>query len=179
MKIVPRKIPAAKPARPTTALRSPPARRRTMRSGQPKKASAPIMTKAPSTNRRAGEEPALAFHSFVAMAIRKLPRTRPMISGRTYCTLAAECRPTAPAISRSKQAMQKPMLAGLPSAVSTSAAMPMTTPVRMTNRFSFFMFSFLRYCRIDFDCFRYSGTRISKTQQIRAFQPVFVICYQE
>ena len=163
MKIVPRKIPAAKPARPTTAFRSPPARRSTMRSGQPRKASAPIMTNAPSTKRSAGDEPALAFHSLEASAIRKLPSTRPMISGRTYWTLAAECRPTAPAMSRSKHAMQKPMLAGLPSAVSTSAAMPMTTPVRMTNRFSFFMFSFLRYSRTKFAEVRYSGTRISKT----------------
>ena len=67
----------------------------------------------------------------------KAPSTRPMISGRTYCTLAALCRPTAPAISRSKQAMQKPMLAGFPSLVSTRAATPTRTPAMMTSQFSF------------------------------------------
>ena len=61
MKIVPRKIPAAKPARPTTAFRSPPARRSTMRSGQPRKASAPIMTNAPSTKRSAGRRTGSGF----------------------------------------------------------------------------------------------------------------------
>ena len=38
----------------------------------------------------------------------------PMISGRIYCTMAARCRPSPPAMSRSKQATQMPMLAGLP-----------------------------------------------------------------
>ncbi|MBR5217592.1 MAG: chloride channel protein, partial [Oscillospiraceae bacterium] len=47
----------------------------------------------------------------------------PTISGRMYCTLAALCSPSAPAMSRSKQAMQKPILAGLPSFCSSSAAM--------------------------------------------------------
>ena len=39
------------------ALASPPARRSTMRSGQPRKASAPIMTNAPRTKRSAGAVP--------------------------------------------------------------------------------------------------------------------------
>ena len=60
-----------------------------LRSGQPRKASAPIMTKPPSTNRTAGAEPALARNSLVARDIANAPSTRPMISGRTYCTLAA------------------------------------------------------------------------------------------
>ncbi len=37
-----------------------------------------------------------------------------MISGRMYCTTAARCSPTPPAMSRRKQAMQKPMFSGLP-----------------------------------------------------------------
>ena len=36
----------------------------------------------------------------------KEPRTRPMISGRTYCTTAAEWSFRPPAVSRRKQAMQ-------------------------------------------------------------------------
>ncbi len=67
------------------------------------------------------------------------PRSRPMISGRRYCTLAALCSPRAPAMSRSKHAMQKPIFAGLPSAVSTNAARPVTIPARMTISFSFFI----------------------------------------
>ena len=70
-----------------------------------------------------------------------------MISGRTYCTFAALCSPTAPAISRSKQAIQKPMLPGFPSAVSASAASPTATPGGKDKPVLFFhvVFSFLRY----------------------------------
>ena len=62
-------------------------------------------------------------------------------------TFAALCSPTAPAISRSKQAMQKPMLPGFPSAVSASAASPTATPAARTSRFSFFMW-FSPFCVI-------------------------------
>ena len=58
---MPSRIPPVKPIRPTSALRSPPPRRSTMRSGQPRNASAPMTTNAPSTKRIAGEEPARAF----------------------------------------------------------------------------------------------------------------------
>ena len=110
-----------------------------MRSGQPRKTSAPIITNAPSTKRVAGEEPARGRNSRPMSDIANAPSTRPMISGRTYCTFAALCSPTAPAISRSKQAIQKPMLPGFPSAVSASAASPTATPAARTSRFSFFM----------------------------------------
>ena len=136
---MPMKMPRVKPTRPTTAFRSPPPIRRTIRRGQPRKASAPIMTKAPSTKRVAGEEPALARNSFVATDMMNAPNTRPMISGRTYCTLAAPCIPTAPVMSRRKQAMQKPMLAGLPRWVSTTAARPTTAPAMTTIQLTFFM----------------------------------------
>ena len=53
-------------------------------------------------------------YMMVTITSRKLPSTKPMISGRTYWTLAAECRPRAPEISRRKQAMQNPMLEGFP-----------------------------------------------------------------
>ena len=136
---MPMKMPRVKPTRPTTAFRSPPPIRRTIRRGQPRKASAPIMTKAPSTKRVAGEEPALARNSLVATDMTNAPSTRPMISGRTYCTLAAPCIPTAPVMSRRKQAMQKPMLAGLPRWVSTTAARPTTAPAMTTIQLTFFM----------------------------------------
>ena len=97
------------------------------------------MTKAPSTKRVAGEEPALARNSLVATDMTKAPSTRPMISGRTYCTLAAPCIPTAPVMSRRKQAMQNPMLAGLPRWVSTTAARPTTAPAMTTIQLTFFM----------------------------------------
>ena len=136
---MPMKMPRVKPTRPTTAFRSPPPIRRTIRRGQPRKASAPIMTKAPSTKRVAGEEPALARNSLVATDMMNAPSTRPMISGRTYCTLAAPCIPTAPVMSRRKQAMQNPMLAGLPRWVSTTAARPTTAPAMTTTQLTFFM----------------------------------------
>ena len=136
---MPMKMPRVKPTRPTTAFRSPPPIRRTIRRGQPRKASAPIMTKAPSTKRVAGEEPALARNSLVATDMTNAPNTRPMISGRTYCTLAALCIPTAPEMSRRKQAIQNPMLAGLPRWVSTTAARPTTAPAMTTTQLTFFM----------------------------------------
>ena len=73
----------------------------------------------------------------------------PMISGRMYCTLAALCSPKAPAMSRSKQAMQKPMFFGFPAAVRIRAATPTTTPVSRisqlsrSQRFSFILTSLL------------------------------------
>ena len=77
----------------------------------------------------AGEDPALARNSFAARAAAMAPSTMPMISGRTYWTAAALCSPAAPAMSRRKQAMQKPMFFGFPAAVRTRAAMPTAAPV--------------------------------------------------
>lgn len=108
----------AKPTSPTMALRSPPAIRRTMRSGQPRKTSAVIMTNAPSTKRVIGEEPPRGRNSFFTAETMSAPSTRPMISGRMYWTTAAWCIPTAPAVSRMKQAMQKPMFLGFPNQTS-------------------------------------------------------------
>ena len=119
------------------ALRSPPAIRRTMRSGQPRKTSAVIMTNAPSTKRVIGEEPPRGRNSFFTAETMSAPSTRPMISGRMYWTTAAWCIPTAPAVSRMKQAMQKPMFLGFPSQTSAAAMTPMATPARMMLRFSF------------------------------------------
>ena len=118
-----------KPIRAATAVRSPPPRRMTIRRGQPRNARAPIITKAPIRKRQAGEDPALARNSFAARAAAMAPSTMPMISGRTYWTAAALCSPAAPAMSRRKQAMQKPMFLGFPAAVRTRAAMPTAAPV--------------------------------------------------
>ena len=138
-KNTPQSMPQAKPTSATSAFRSPPPRRIIMRSGQPRNASAPIITNAPSTKRVAGDEPALARNSRVATDMMNAPSTRPMISGRTYCTFAALCSPQAPAMSRRKQAMQKPMFAGLPSSVSTIAARPTAAPVITTIQLTFFI----------------------------------------
>ena len=146
---MPSRIPPVKPIRPTSALRSPPPSRSTMRSGQPRNASAPMTTNAPSTKRIAGEEPARALNSLLATLMMNAPSTRPMISGRTYCTFAALCRPTAPEISRRKHAMQKPMFVGLPSAVKMSAARPTAAPAIMTPRCTFFIFSNSPFLIVD------------------------------
>ena len=138
---MPMRMPIKKPMRPTSAFKSPPPRRSTIRSGQPRKASAPMTTNPPMTKRSAGDEPARALNSLPATLMRNAPSTRPMISGRTYCTLAALCRPQAPAVSRRKQAMQKPILAGLPIAVRMRAARPTATPARTTPQWIFFIFS--------------------------------------
>ena len=69
------------------------------------------------------------------------PSTRPMISGRMYCTTPAWCIPRLPAVSRRKQAMQKPMFLGLPKCTSTTAITPMMSPVRIIHIvFLFFTF---------------------------------------
>ena len=132
------RMPTTKPTRATTAFRSPPAIRRAMRRGQPRKIRAPTITPKPRTKRVRGEEPPRGAKSFLMRAIRKAPHTRPMISGRTYCTMAAPCIPTPPAMSRMKQAMQKPMFLGLPSITSTTAITP-TRPPPMSR----FLFSFM------------------------------------
>ncbi len=64
-----------------------------------------------------------------------------MISGRMYWTMPvptsaskpARWRFSAPAMSRRKQAMQKPMLSGLPRYVSSTAAAPAASPVPMSR----------------------------------------------
>ena len=92
------------------------------------------MTQKPSTNRVMGEEPPRTLNSLPARAMIMAPSTRPMISGRMYCTMAARCIPTPPAMSRRKQAIQKPIFTGLPRATSTTEAMPTTSPARITGR---------------------------------------------
>ena len=131
-------MPQTKPARPSSALRSPPARRRIMRNGQPRNIRQPTITNMPSTKRVTGALPPRAENSFLQSAIRKLPSTRPMISGRMYCTAAAECRPSPPAVSRRKHAMQKPMFFGLPNSTSSEAITPITRPARIMFLFSCF-----------------------------------------
>ena len=101
------------------------------------------MTIPPSKKRRAGAEPALALNSPPAKAMMVAPSTRPMISGRMYWTFAALWSPNAPEMSRRKQAIQKPMLPGLPSMVSTRAARPTTAPVQITSQLIFFIRSSL------------------------------------
>lgn len=125
-----------KPTSPATAVRSPPPSRMTIRRGQPRNTRAPIITNIPSTNRQAGEAPAFARNSLAARAAAAAPTTMPMISGRMYCTLAALWSPRAPAMSRRKQAMQKPMFLGLPEAVRIRAAMPTATPAAKINPYS-------------------------------------------
>ena len=97
------------------------------------------MTKKPSTKRVMGALPPLEANSLLRRAMQKLPRMMPMISGRIYWTGAALCRPSAPAVSRIKQAMQKPMLTGFPRSTSTEAITPMTAPAAMMVVFSLFI----------------------------------------
>ena len=145
----PAPIPAAKPKSPATAVTSPPPRRITMRSGQPRKASAPTITIIPSTKRSAGAEPARARNSRPASAVSMAPSTSPTISGRRYCTFSALCRPSPPAMSRRKHAIQKPMLAGLPAAVRMSAARPTITPVPATRYLLLLITFSLVFCFAD------------------------------
>ena len=84
--------------------------------------------------------PPRAANSLLARAITVLPSTRPMISGRMYWTAAAWCRPRAPEMSRRKQAMQKPMLAGFPNSTSPAEMMPIPRPARIMVVRSFFKF---------------------------------------
>ena len=121
-------MPATNPTRPTTALRSPPARRRTIRKGQPKNIRQPIITKKPRKNRVTGEEPPRGENSPLAMESPIAPRISPMISGRIYCTASALCKPKPPAVSRIKQARQNPIFAGFPMSTSATEIIPMIPP---------------------------------------------------
>ena len=122
-------MPAANPASPTSALRSPPPRRSTILSGHPRKTRAPTMTMKPMMKRSTGLEPARGLKSPLMTLIANEPKTMPMISGRTYSTIGAVCRCIAPAISLMKHAMQKPILAGFPSATRITLMIPIAAPV--------------------------------------------------
>ena len=137
-KNTPARIPATNPIRPKMALKSPPARRRIIRNGQPRNIRQPIMTNIPITKRVTGAEPPLGLNSFIASARIQDPSTRPTISGRIYCTAAALWNPSAPVVSRRKQAMQNPMFAGFPKYTSATAMIPMMIPAPMMNGVSFF-----------------------------------------
>ena len=89
-KNTPAPMPKTKPTRPKSAFQSPPAMRKIMRNGQPRNIRQPIMTKKPSMKRVSGELPPLALNSLLPIATTKLPSTNPIISGRIYCTGAAE-----------------------------------------------------------------------------------------
>ena len=139
-------MPQTKPSRPKRALRSPPARRRIMRNGQPMNIRQPIITKKPSTNRVRGELPPRGENSLRSSAMRKLPSTSPRISGRIYCTAPAVCSPSAPEMSRRKQAMQKPMFTGFPNSTSSEAMTPMAMPASTMPVFSrCFIIKFLSF----------------------------------
>ncbi len=116
--------------RPTHAFRSPPAMRSTIRSGQPRKMSAPIIMMKPRTKRVIGDDPAVERYSRVARAIRNEPTTRPTISGRKYCTVSVVCSFKDPAMSRMKHAAHIAMLPGLPKYASSAMPTPTTTPTR-------------------------------------------------
>ncbi len=124
-------IPAASPRTPKMALPSPPARRSMTRQGQPRKTRAPIMASIPRMKRTMGADPARAWNSLNMRAEIKAPRTNPRISGLRYCTTSARCRPMAPAMSRSKQATQMPMLPGFPNFCRRAAATPIKAPTLM------------------------------------------------
>ena len=125
------------PRRPTIPFRSPPARRSTMRSGHPRNTRAPTIMKNPSTKRSTGLEPPRGRNSPFAIEMPMAPKTRPMISGRRYCTTGAECNLRAPAVSRTKHAMQNPMFLGFPKATNNTAMMPTTEPATSRFRLSF------------------------------------------
>ena len=163
-----------KPTRPTRAFQSPPPIRMTIRSGQPRNISAPIITNTPRRKRIIGEEPPRPLNSFAATAAMSEPSRMPTISGRKYCTTSAPCRPRAPAVSRRKQAMQKPMLPGLPCAPKTSAAMPITSPVTRISQlflnqllFTIFPSLFQKLCFNGFIIRRLSG----KCQTVNRISP--------
>ena len=61
----------------------------TIRKGQPRNTSAPIIMIIPRTNLVIGEDPAVDRYSLVATDIKNAPRTRPIISGLAYCTASA------------------------------------------------------------------------------------------
>ena len=102
------------------------------RHGQPRKTSAPMAATMPSSRRTMGEEPPRARYSPQSSEAPSAPSTMPRISGRRYWTMAARCRPMAPAMSRLKQATQMPMLPGLPMRCSRMASAPRTSPVQTT-----------------------------------------------
>ena len=128
MKIVPVAMPATNPMRPTQALRSPADILMIMRSGQPKKMSAPIIMMKPSTKRIIGDEPAVDLNSRVASAIKKEPATTPTTSGRRYCTVSVVCSFKAPAVSRMKQAAQNAMFCGFPKNARSANPIPQIRP---------------------------------------------------
>ena len=113
------------------AFQSPPARRRYARQGQPRNTSAPIIANMPSRKRTSGADPVRGLNSRKIKAATSEPSTKPMISGRMYWTAAARCSPSAPAMSRLKQATQMPMLPGLPSLTRMGASTPTAMPVMM------------------------------------------------
>ena len=132
-------MPAAKPTRPTTAFKSPPAIRSSILNGQPKNIRQPIIAKKPSTKRVSGELPPFGENSPCRYAAPSAPSTRPLISGRIYCTALAACSPRPPAVSRKKQAIHRPMLAGLPKNTNIAAIRPITAPVATIVTCSFFI----------------------------------------
>jgi hypothetical protein len=99
--------------------------------------SAPIIIKTPRANLSKVLEPPLDLNSLNLRAHKNAPSTSPIISGRRYWTTAARCNPSPPAISLRKQAMQKPILAGLPCKTRKTAIMPNNTPAVMIGYFSF------------------------------------------
>ena len=135
-KKVPAPIPTAKPTKPKIAFQSPPAKRRIKRKGQPRNMRQPIITKKPRMKRVMGALPPLAWCSPRIKDNKNAPKTRPMISGRIYCTGAARCNPSPPTVSRIKQAIQKPMFAGFPARTKNPAMAPMIKPAIIIARFS-------------------------------------------
>ena len=127
------------------AFPSPPARRRIIRNGHPRNIRHPIITKAPSVNLVTGAEPSLGRNSFVISDTMHAPSTSPMISGRMYCTAAAEWSPNAPVVSRKKQAIQNPMFAGFPKNTSIAEITPISTPATTIVVFSFFICCYLPF----------------------------------
>ena len=121
-------IPTTNPASPAKALKSPPAKRRYARQGQPRKTKAPIMAKKPRPKRTIGDEPPRGRYSLNKSAEAKEPKIKPASSGRKYCTTAARCSPKAPATSRVKQATQTPILPGLPNFTKRAASTPIINP---------------------------------------------------
>ena len=133
---VPTAIPPVNPNRPMIAFQSPPAKRKIIRNGHPKKIRQPIIVKNPKVNRVAGAEPPLAALSPRNQDNKKAPNTNPIISGRMYCTGAALCRPKPPTESRMKQAIQKPIFCGFPASTNKLAIAPIINPAIIILCFS-------------------------------------------
>src|SRR5699024_3877522 len=129
--------PATKPTIPNIAFRSPPPSLKIILKGQPKNIKEPIITTIPNINLVKGDDPPLDSNSLFFNDSKNAPNTRPIISGLMYCTTSALCNPIPPAVSRKKQAIQKPMFPRFPKCTSRTDIIPTNPPPIIIPLFPF------------------------------------------